>query len=81
MARLNYATAVAYMGRRDEAIAEHRRAVVDATDDEAATARYAHASTLVRFGDLDGARAELPALGELDTKLTVQLAFEISRSH
>lgn len=80
MARLNYATAVAYLERRDEALAEHTRAVVDASDDEVATARYAHASTLVRFGDLDGARAQLPPLGALDSKLAAQLAFEISRS-
>jgi tetratricopeptide (TPR) repeat protein len=80
MARLNYATAVAYLGRRDEAIAEHRRAVVDASDHEAGTARYAYASTLARLGDLDGARAQLPALGELDSKLAAQLGFEISRS-
>ena len=80
MARLNYATVVAYLGRRDEALAEHRRAVEDAIDDEVATARYAHASTLVRFGDLDGARAQLPALGELDSKLAAQLGLEISRS-
>ena len=79
MARLNYATAVAYLGRRDEAIAEHRRAVVDASDHEAATARYAHASTLVRLGDLDGAQAQLPAIGALDSTLAAQLAYEVSR--
>jgi tetratricopeptide (TPR) repeat protein len=78
-ARLNYATAVAYLGRRDEAVAEHRRAIDDANDDEVALARYAYASTLVRFGDLDGARAQLPAIGALDSKLAAQLAYEVSR--
>jgi tetratricopeptide (TPR) repeat protein len=78
-ARLNYATAVAYLGRRDEAFAEHRRAIDDATDDEVARAHYAYASTLVKFGDLNGARAQLPAIGALDSKLAAQLAYEVSR--
>jgi tetratricopeptide (TPR) repeat protein len=80
MARLNYATAVAHLGRRDEAVAEHRLALEYANGGDAATARYAYASTLVKFGDLDGARAHLSALGALDSKLAAQLAFEVSRS-
>ena len=81
MARLNYATAVAYLGRRDEALAEHRFAITVANDDDLARARYAYASTLVMFGDIDGARAQLAPLGALDSQLAAQLAYEVSRSH
>ena len=77
-ARLNYATAVAYLGRRDEAFAEHRRAIKDAGDDEIARAHYAYASTLARFGDIDAARAQMPTIAALDSKLVAQLAYEIA---
>ena len=79
MARLNYATALAQVGRRDEALAEHRHAMSTARDGESAHARFAYASTLAKFGDLDGARAELGEIGRLDTKLAAELALELSR--
>jgi tetratricopeptide (TPR) repeat protein len=81
LARLNYATAVAHLGDRADALAAHQRAVADARDDgEKALARYAHASTLVMFGNLDAAQAELKPLGALDSRLAAQLAFEVSRN-
>jgi protein O-mannosyl-transferase len=77
LARSTYASALGAAGLRDEALAEHRRAL--ALDARWPPARFAYGATLATFGDLDGARAELDELGRLDPRLAARLAAQIAR--